>query len=99
MRLDRVRVVIQLAVQSGMHAGQVVAFEIVVHVSLPVALHVVGAAFEQLHSSKAKTLRLLGKLPQSFQQRFGVRIEVDEDQVGPFFGPHRSQRKVFGIES
>ena len=99
IRLDRVRVVIQLAIQSGMHAGQVVAFEIVIHVSLPVAFHLVGASFEQLHAGKTKTLRLIGKVSETFQQWFGLGIKVDEDKIGPLFGPHRSQRKFFGIEA
>ena len=48
-RFDRVGVVIEFAVQSGVHAGQVIAFEVIVDICFPVALHLVGTALEKLH--------------------------------------------------
>ena len=82
-----------------MHAGQVVTLEIVINISLPVALHVVSATLKQLHPGKTKTFGLRGKLSQALDQRLGSGIKIDEDQIEPFFGSHRSQRKLFGIES
>ena len=58
VRLNHVGIEIQFAIQPGMHAGQVIVLQVVVHISLPVALHVVGAALEQLHLCKRKLLRL-----------------------------------------
>ena len=82
-----------------MHAGQVVTLEIVVYVSFPVALHVVGATLKHLHPAKTKTFSLRGKVSQTLDQRFSSGIKIDEDQIEPFFCPHRSQRKLLGIEA
>jgi hypothetical protein len=56
--LDHVRIEVKLPVEAGMHTRQMVAFEIVVHVGFPVALHVVSAPLKQLHFRERKTLRL-----------------------------------------
>jgi hypothetical protein len=42
---------------------------------------------------------LLGKLAQSLRQGLSVRIKVDENQIGPFLGPHRRQGEFPGIEA
>ncbi len=52
-----------------------------------------------LHPAKTKAFGLRGKVAQALDQRFGSGIKIDEDQIEPFFGPHRSQRKFFGIET
>src|SRR4029077_6069262 len=81
-----------------MHRGQMVALEIVIHVSFPVALHVVGAALEKLHLLEPETLRLLGKFAQALQQGLSIGIEVYENQVEPFLGAYSLKREVFGPE-
>ena len=78
--------------------GQVVTFKIIVRVSFPVALHVTGAALEELHPLGTETFRLFRKFAQTVQQRFGIGIEIDEDQFEPFFGAHLLEREILGTE-
>src|SRR5580658_9548327 len=82
-----------------MHAGQVIALKIIVHIGLPVALHVVSAALEQLHRGKGKLLRLPRQLAQTLAQGPRLRIKVHEHQVEPFLGMHRLQSEVCGTKS
>ncbi len=99
MRLHHVSVVVEFAIQSRMHAGQVVTFEIVIHISLPVALHVVSPAFEQLHPGKVKLLSLLRQFAQALAQRTRIRIQVHENKTEPFLDPHRRQSKILRTKS
>src|ERR1700690_2337076 len=94
VRLNRVSVVVQFAVQSRMHAGQVIALKIIVNVGLPVTFHLISSPLEQLHAGKIETLQLLWEYVQTLQQWLGIRIAVDEDQVEPLLGAHRRQREV-----
>src|SRR5580704_4156659 len=90
--------IIQLPVQSRMHAGQVIAFKIIVHVSLPVAFHFIRPALEEFHSGKIEAFYLLWKYAQTLHQRLGVGIQVDENQVEPLLNPHRCQRESVRTE-
>src|SRR5579864_9496443 len=82
-----------------MNGGKVVALEIVVNVSFPVALHVVSAALEELHCFERKALRLLRQIAEARKQWRRVRIEIHKDEVEPFLAANRHQREVFSLES
>src|SRR5580658_178502 len=82
-----------------MHAGQVISLTIIVYISLPVALHVAGAAFEQVHLRTRKLPGLLRQFAQSLAQRPRFRVEVHKYQIEPFFGSHRLERELLGTES
>src|SRR6267143_310578 len=82
-----------------MHARQVIAFEIVIHVGLPIAVHLVDAALEPLHSFKLKLPGLLWQIAQTFTQRVSIGVKVHKDEVEPLLHPHRHQRKLFGTKS
>src|ERR1700733_3437357 len=99
MRFDYVSVVIEFAIQSRMHAGQVVTFEIVIHIRLPIALHLISPAFEQFHPGKMKLLGLLRQFAQALAQRTRILIQVHEDETEPLLDPHRRQSKVFRTKS
>ena len=98
IRLDGVGVVADFAIEGGVDARQVVSLEIVVDVGLPVAVHVVGAALGKLHAAEIELLGLGGQFAQRLAQRAGLGIEIDEDQVEPFFEANRDEAEVFGIE-
>src|SRR5580692_501331 len=83
--------IIQLPIQSRMHAGQVIALKIIVNVSLPVAFHVVRAALEELHSGKIEAFYLLWKYAQAHCQGLGIGIQVYENQVEPLLNAYRCQ--------
>jgi len=98
VRLDCAGVEVEFVIQTGMHGGKVVALEIVVDAGLPVAPHVVGAAFEEVHARGGEAFGLPREISQAFEQRLGVGIEVHKYQVEPFFAAHRGKGEVFRLE-
>jgi len=98
VRFNYVSVEIEFAVQPWMNAGQVVTLEIVVDISLLVALHVVSATFKQFHPGKIKLLCLPRQFAQAIAQRRRRGIQIHKDEVEPFLNFHRHQSKIFGPE-
>jgi len=98
IRLDGVGVVVDFTIERRVDARQVVALQIIVDIGLPVAVHVVGAALGKLHAAKGELLGLDGQFAQTFAQRAGLGIEIDENEVGPFFDANRDEPEVFGIK-
>ena len=92
--LALVAAVIQLAVQPGMHARQVIALEIVIHVRLPVTLHHVVTTLTESQLLQTKTLRLRRQFAQRRQQRLGCRVEIHENPIRPFFGANGTQAEI-----
>ena len=82
-----------------MHARQVIAFEIVIHISFPVALHHICAALESLHTCNKKSVDLPRQFAEAFSQRLGIRIEIHEHKVEPLLGSHRHKREIFWPKS
>src|SRR5437016_3934221 len=83
MDLDFVAVVVQFAVESWMNTRQMIALEIIVHVRLPIALHLVGTPLKQLHLRERIPPDLFGQVAQHGTKRCSRVIQVHEDQVGP----------------
>ena len=46
IRFNYVRVVVQFTIERGMHAGEMVALEVVVDIGFPVALHLIRTPLE-----------------------------------------------------
>src|SRR5262249_40442950 len=90
--------VVELAVQTGMDAGQMVALEKIVDIRLPVALHHVLAPLVEAHLLEAKLRRLRRQLPQRADQICRSAAEVHEYQATPLLGANRLQAKVFKAE-
>src|SRR5437879_7221324 len=82
-----------------MHAGQVVALEIIVDISFPVAFHVVSSTLEELHALKVELFSLLWQRFEALSQRTRVGVQGHENEVEPFFGAHRHESKVLGAKS
>src|SRR5882672_10140043 len=93
MSLHRVRAVVQLAIQTGMHARQVVSLKIVIDIGFPVAVHLINTSLEQaqrLGSSEARFLRQRAQIPG---QGCCVGVEVDEDKSKPLLHLDGRKRK------
>src|SRR3954451_23680243 len=75
-----------------------VALEIVVHVGLPIALHLVSAALKKGHRLEPEVVGLLREFAEAFQQRLGVRVKIHEDQVRPLLCAYTLQGKLGGVE-
>ena len=84
--------------ERGVDARHMVALEIIVDVGFPVAVHLVGAALEELHASEIELPGVRGQFAQRFAQRPGFGIEIDEDQVEPFLEANGSEAEFRGIK-
>src|SRR5881398_2218226 len=81
-----------------MHAGQVIALEIVVDINLPVALHHVFAPLGQLELLQPVLRGLLRQFAQAGDQSPSSRIEVNKDPRSPFPNGNGLQAKLGMIE-
>ncbi len=96
---DSIGIEVEFSVQAGVHGGQVIALEVIVDVGLPVAIHVVSAAFEELHVLEGESLGLLRKLSEALGQRPRLRIKIHKHEVEPFRTADGGEREVLGAES
>src|ERR1700730_4774712 len=99
IRLHCISVEVQFAIQPRMHARQVIAFEIIIHISFPVALHLICAALEELHACNRKSLDLPRQFAEACSQWLGIRIEIHEHKGEPLLGSHRHKREIFWPKS
>ena len=90
--------VIELAVQAGVNAGQVIALKIVVDVRFPVALHHVVAARVEAHIAEAKLLRLRRQFAEGDRKGLGMLVEIDENQPRPLLAADRPQSELRSVE-
>src|SRR5581483_11083340 len=85
MRIDAITRVIELAKERRMRGGQVVAFEVIVHIHLPVAGDRIIAALGKFELiDRASDLRHLGGyVSEHFRERRSAGVLVDEDVRSP----------------
>ena len=81
-----------------MRDGNVVALEIVVDVHLPVAIDDVISALDGLQAFELEAASLFGNFAEIGGKRFGVRIEVDEDELLPGFQAQRKHAHGAAVE-
>ncbi len=82
--------VVNFAHQAGMRDRNVIAFEIVIDVNLPIAVDNVVAALGELQALELKTTRLLRNFTEISRERHPVWIEINKDKLPPGF---QSKRK------
>src|SRR5262249_5562348 len=69
--------------------GNMVALEIVIDVDLPVARDEVIAPLRQMQAVELESAGLLRNLPEESPERFGIPVEIHEDELFPNFAAQR----------
>src|SRR5713101_2406197 len=96
--LHFVSAVIQFAIQSGMHTRQMIALQIVIHVRLPIAVHLVATPLKKLHLREWMSPGLLRQTAHAGIQRFCIVVQIHEYQVGPLCDADRAEREMLRPE-